>query len=148
MAKKIDIVQAFIWASNILDTNQLSLADQAVFFNILKLINRNFWKPIKISAFKLGRQMCSDQRTIKKSLKSLAEKKIIYMNITDEIKMEGDIYIGNIAEEHFKSLISKSTDQSTDSANVIPDGNTASNSTTSTTNTETRLADSKTLADF
>lgn len=101
MAKKTnDFVTAFIWACNILDTNNLSIAEQAVLFNLLKLINRNFWKPIKISAYKLARTMCSDKRTIEKAFKSLAEKKIIYIE-------EGEIYIGNISEEHFKNIIAR-----------------------------------------
>jgi len=103
LAKKIDIAQIFIWASNVLDTNQLTLAEHATLFNLIKLINRNFWKPIKISAFKLSRQMCSDKRTIEKAFKSLAEKKIIYIQ-------EGVIFLGYVDEKTFKSLISQSTD--------------------------------------
>ena len=73
MAKKIDIVQAFVWAGNILDTQNLTVPEQAVLFNLLKLINRNFWSPIKISAFKLSRTMGSDTRTVQKALQKLKD---------------------------------------------------------------------------
>lgn len=151
MAKKIDIVQAFVWASNILDTEQLTLAEQATLFNLIKLINRNFWKPIKISAFKLARVMCSDQRTIKKTLKSLADKNIIHFNVINEIKLEGDIFIGNISKEHFQSLISQQDNGGHNGESVGADvqhGISTANATESTTNAQTNSAGSKTLADF
>jgi len=141
MAKKIDIVQAFVWAGNILDTQNLTVPEQAVLFNLLKLINRNFWSPIKISAFKLSRTMGSDTRTVQKALQKLKEKQIIFM--------EGEnIYIATIPEQQFKSLIGKPVNKQTDSANDNSSGNTAPNSATSPRIDATNPEGNKTLADF
>lgn len=111
LAKKIDIAQVFIWASNILDTHRLSLSEQAIFFNVIKLVNRNYWKPVNISAYKFAQTIASDLRTVKKVFTSLVEKKIIYFEITNAEKMEGVLYIGYISEEHFKNLIARTGGQ-------------------------------------
>lgn len=151
MAKKIDIVQTFVWASNILDTEQLTLAEQATLFNLIKLINRNFWKPIKISAFKLARVMCSDQRTIKKTLKSLADKNIIHFNVINEIKLEGDIFIGNISKEHFQSLISQQDNDGHNGKAISAElqrGDSTADTAEPHANATANPAGSKTLADF
>lgn len=107
MAKKIDIAQVFIWASNVLDTNQLTIGEQATLFNLIKLINRNFWRPVTITAYKLAQNMCCDLRTVKRSLPALIQKNIIHAHITNENKLEGVFYIGYVDEQTFKSLISR-----------------------------------------
>lgn len=144
MAKKQDFVTAFVWACNVLDTQDLSIAEQAVLFNLLKLINRNFWKPIKISAYKLARTMCSDVRTVNKALNSLAKKQIIF-------NQEGMIYIATISENQFQSLISQQDNGGRNGESVGADirhGNSPANATESATTDQSSPAGNKTLADF
>ena len=100
MAKGDNVVTAFVWACNILDTQTLTLAEQAILFNLLKLINRNFWKPIKITAYKLAQSMGSDHRTIEKNLRTLEQKGVIYR--------EGDeIYIGNDSPDKIRAKFNR-----------------------------------------
>lgn len=92
---KINIVNAFNWACNVLDTEKLKPTEQATLFHILKLLNRNFWKPCKITPYILKKHTGSDDRTIKNALKTLFDKKIllqlseegVYINIDDEEKL-------------------------------------------------------------
>lgn len=96
MAKGDNVVNAFMWACTILDTTDLTLAEQAILFNMLKLINRNFWKPVEFSAYKLAQKMGSDHRTIAKNIKSLIKKGILYN--------EGEeYYIGNDSPERIRA---------------------------------------------
>lgn len=93
---KINIVNAFNWACNILDTEKLKPTEQTTLFHILKLLNRNFWKPCKITPYILKKHTGSDDRTIKNALKTLFDKKIllqlsekgVYINIDDEDKLK------------------------------------------------------------
>lgn len=146
MAKKQDFVTAFVWACNVLDTQDLSIAEQAVLFNLLKLINRNFWKPVKISPYKLARNMCSDVRTVNKALNSLAKKQIIF-------NQEGEIFIATITEEQFQSLVSKSNGGAVSKQNESvehnqPADNTTANRADSAGNADQAADQPKTLADF
>lgn len=75
---KISIVNVFAWFSNIIDTEDLTLTDTAVLTHIIKNLNRNFWKPLKMSMNKLAHNSGSDIRTIRASLKRLADKNIIF----------------------------------------------------------------------
>lgn len=80
MAQKkgeISIVSVFAWFSNVVDTQELKLADIGLLMHLIKNLNRNFWKPQKMSVYKIAKNSGSDDRTIRGALKRLAEKNIL-----------------------------------------------------------------------
>lgn len=95
---QINIVTAFTWFSNMLDICELDNSETVVLSHVLKLLNRNFWKPVKMSTNKLAKNLGKrDSRTIKAALNRLKEKRLI---IESE---KGEIYIGiDGAERLFK----------------------------------------------
>lgn len=97
MAKpKLNIVSAFTWLSNIIDTQELSSSEQLVLLHLVKFLNRNFWRAVKISDYKLAKIMGKkDSRTVTTALKNLKKKGIV-------IEQKGELHIGiDGAENHF-----------------------------------------------
>lgn len=90
MAKKntLSIVTAWNWFINITDTNILSSSEQLVLIHLIKFINRNFWKPIKIEPQILAKSTNKDNRTVKKALSTLINRGFI--TLTEE----GGYFIG------------------------------------------------------
>lgn len=79
MARKNEpsIVNVFSWLSNTIDARELKLGDIGLLTHIVKNLNRNFWKPLKMSTYKIAKSSGSDDRTIRGALKRLAEKHIL-----------------------------------------------------------------------
>lgn len=90
MAKKntLSIVTAWNWFINITDTNILSSSEQLVLIHLIKFINRNFWKPIKIEPQILAKSTNKDNRTVKKALSTLINRGFITLT------KEGGYFIG------------------------------------------------------
>lgn len=87
MAKKITLITAWNWLMNIIDSQGLSSSEQLVMIHMLKLINRNFWKPVQVTMPALTRNTGKDHRTVKKAFSMLLAKKLI-------IEKQGGYYIG------------------------------------------------------
>lgn len=89
MAKKnqLSIVNAWNWFVNVTDTNILTSSEQLVLIHLIKFINRNFWKPIKIEPQILAKSTNKDNRTVKKALTTLINKGFITQS-------EGGYFIG------------------------------------------------------
>lgn len=68
---KINIVSVWTWFANILDTQNLSASEQLILVHLIKIFNRNFWKPTKVSNNALCRSCGKDARTVKRSLSLL-----------------------------------------------------------------------------
>lgn len=79
MAKKnsISIVTVWSWLINLFDTNILTSSEQLVLIHLIKFINRNFWKPIKIEPQIIAKSTNKDNRTVKKALTSLINKNFV-----------------------------------------------------------------------
>ena len=114
---KINIVNAFNWVCNVIDLNKLTPAEQVSLWHLMKLLNRNFWKPVKISEHMFAQTSRQDARTAKKALTSLIEKEIIYK--------QGDEYFVGI--EPFEKIKHKFTD--TRKQNSKSEGNPDDNKT-------------------
>lgn len=125
MAKKITLITAWNWLMNIIDSQGLSSSEQLVMIHMLKLINRNFWKPVQVTMPALSRNTGKDHRTVKKAFSMLLAKKLI-------IEKQGGYYIG-IDEYAFDSL-----------AAIKPAGTAGFISNTAKAKTESR----RTLGDF
>ena len=82
---ELSIVTVFTWFSNVVDTQQLKLGDIGLLMHIVKNLNRNFWKPLKMSVYKIAKSSGSDDRTIRGALKRLAEKNIIIQRDGEKI---------------------------------------------------------------
>lgn len=95
---QVNIVNVFTWFSNVLDILDLDNSETVVMIHIIKYLNRNFWKPVKMSPYKLAKNLGKkDDRTIKAALQRLKAKNLI---IESE---KGEIYIGiDGAERLFK----------------------------------------------
>ena len=88
MAKsKVNIVSAFTWLSNCLDTQTLSASEQLVLLHLVKYLNRNFWKATSLSNHMLAKAIGKDDRTVKTALNKLIDKKLV-------VKKGGELYIG------------------------------------------------------
>lgn len=74
---KINIVSVWTWFSNILDTQTLSSSEQLILVHLIKILNRNFWQPTKISVSALCRSSGKDSRTVKRSLSMLKNSELI-----------------------------------------------------------------------
>ena len=98
MARKstdLTIINVFNWFSNVIDTQELKLADVGLLTTIIKNLNRNFWKPLKMSIYKIAKNSGSDDRTIRGALKRLAEKNILIAKIDgkfDKIENPADYF--------------------------------------------------------
>lgn len=114
---QVNIVNVFTWFSNVLDIHDLDNSETVVMVHIIKYLNRNFWKPVKMSAYKLAKNLGKkDDRTVKAALKRLKEKHLI---IESE---EGEIYIGiDGAERHFKKRESKPNPELESEQRLEPD---------------------------
>lgn len=90
MAKKnsLSIVTAWSWFVNTTDTNILTSSEQLILIHLIKFINKNFWKPIKIEPQILAKSTNKDNRTVKKALTMLINKKFITKN------EKGEYFIG------------------------------------------------------
>lgn len=90
MAKKnsLSIVTAWNWFVSVTDTNILTSSEQLILIHLIKFINRNFWKPIKIEPQILAKSTNKDNRTVKKALTTLINKNFITKN------EEGALFIG------------------------------------------------------
>lgn len=90
MAKKnqLSIVTAWNWFVYISDTNILTSSEQLILIHLIKFINRNFWKPIKIEPQILAKSTNKDNRTVKKALTTLINKNFITKN------EKGELFIG------------------------------------------------------
>lgn len=90
MAKKnsLSIVTAWNWFVNVTDTNILTSSEQLILIHLIKFINRNFWKPIKIEPQILAKSTNKDNRTVKKALSMLINKNFITKN------EKGEYFIG------------------------------------------------------
>lgn len=69
--KKINIVSVWTWFCNVLDTQTLSASEQLILVHLIKIFNRNFWKPAKISTSAICRSSGKDSRTVKRSISLL-----------------------------------------------------------------------------
>lgn len=89
MAKKnsLSIVSAWNWLINVIDTNILTSSEQLVLLHLIKFINRNFWKPIKLDPTVLAKSTNKDNRTVKKALSTLITKGFVTQS-------EGGYFIG------------------------------------------------------
>lgn len=65
---KVNIVSVWTWFANILDTQTLSASEQLILVHLIKIFNRNFWKPTKISTSAICRSSGKDARTVKRSI--------------------------------------------------------------------------------
>ena len=85
MARKNEptIINVFNWLSNVIDTQELKLSDIGLLTQIIKNLNRNFWKPLKMSIYKIAKNSGSDDRTIRDALKRLAMKNVIIAKNAD-----------------------------------------------------------------
>lgn len=75
--KKINIVSVWTWFCNILDTQSLSASEQLIMLHLIKIFNRNFWKPTQISTSALCRSCGKDARTVKRSISLLKTANLI-----------------------------------------------------------------------
>lgn len=99
---QINIINAFTWLTNVLDTQSLSSSEQLVLLHITKYLNRNFWKAINLSNHMLAKAIGKDDRTVKKALESLTKKNLI-------VRRKGEIFIGiEGANNHFSKVESES----------------------------------------
>lgn len=89
MAKKnqLSIVTAWNWFIYITDTNILTSSEQLILIHLIKFINRNFWKPVKLEPQILAKSTNKDNRTVKKALSTLINKGFI-------TESEGGYFIG------------------------------------------------------
>lgn len=102
MAKKsLNIIAAFTWLSNCLDTQNLSASEQLVLLHLVKFLNRNFWKATTLSQHMLAKAIGKDDRTVKTALKKLTEKGLV-------IQSGGEIHIGIEGAEKYFSDSSRS----------------------------------------
>ena len=93
---QINIVNVFTWFSNVLDIHELDNSETVVMIHLIKILNRNFWKPIKMSTHKLAKNLGKkNDSTIKDALQRLKKKQLI---IESE---EGEIYIGIAGAERY-----------------------------------------------
>lgn len=79
MAKlKISIVDVWNWLANeILESGELNANDQAVLFQVIAKINRNLWRPVKITPRIVAAAISRDTRTVKNSLEKLEKLGIL-----------------------------------------------------------------------
>lgn len=92
----LNIVSAFTWLSNCLDTQNLSSSEQLVLVHLVKFLNRNFWKSTAISQHMLAKAIGKDDRTVKNALNKLVEKNLVVM-------IGGEIHIGIEGVERYFS---------------------------------------------
>lgn len=81
---ELSIVNVFTWFSNVVDTQELKLGDIGLLMHIIKNLNRNFWKPLKMSVYKIAKNSGCDDRTVRSALKRLAEKNILLLKNGDK----------------------------------------------------------------
>lgn len=74
---KTNIVTVWTWFANILDTSSLSASEQLILVHLIKIFNRNFWKPTKISIAAICRSCGKDSRTVKRSISLLKNANLI-----------------------------------------------------------------------
>ena len=86
--KKLSIVDAWNWFVTITDFNILTSSEQLVLIHLIKFINKNFWKPVKIEPSILAKSTNKDNRTVKKALTTLTNKGFIIRDT------EGGYFIG------------------------------------------------------
>lgn len=88
---KVNIVSAWNWFTNIIDTNNLSSSEQLTLVHIMKFLNRNYWLPVNISLTALSKSIGKDYRTTSIAFSSLVKKNIVlqtddglYINISND----------------------------------------------------------------
>lgn len=86
-SSRINLVTAWQWLERELDERDLTATQQLTLFHLFIKINRNFWKPARISLNKLAVACSKDKRTIKKSLEELIELGLV-------VESEGGYFIG------------------------------------------------------
>lgn len=84
---KINLVTAWQWLEKELEERDLTANQQLTLFHLFIKINRNFWKPARVSLNKLAAACNKDKRTVKKAIDDLIELGLI-------IETEGGYYIG------------------------------------------------------
>lgn len=87
--KKMSIVIAWNWFVNVIDTNILTSSEQLIIVHLIKYLNRNYWKPVKIEPQILAKSTNKDNRTVKKALSTLINKGFIIQT------KSGGLTIGN-----------------------------------------------------
>lgn len=111
--KKINIVSVWTWFSNVLDTQTLSASEQLIMLHLIKIFNRNFWKPAKISMSAICRSCGKDARTVKRSISLLKSANLLtetdeglFLNFGDEDKSKTKSLTANNPLSHQKQKIS------------------------------------------
>lgn len=86
--KNLSIVDAWNWFVNVTDFNILTSSEQLILIHLIKFINKNFWKPVKLEPSILAKSTNKDHRTVKKALTMLINKGFVTKN------QEGEYFIG------------------------------------------------------
>lgn len=89
-AKKETLINYFNEIFNLIDNQELTDTQQLTLLHLLHRLNRNFWKPVKVSENKLAGAMNKDKRTVAKALKQLEDLQIISVTPKGEIKIVFD----------------------------------------------------------
>ena len=84
---KINLVMAWQWLERELDERDLTATQQLTLFHLLIKLNRNFWKPARVSMNKLAVACNKDKRTVKKAIAELIELGLV-------VEIEGGYYLG------------------------------------------------------
>lgn len=91
------LITAFNWVYAQIEQRDLTPSQQLALFHIVGRLNQNFWRPTPISLTKLAANMSQDKRTVKKSMDTLKELKLIIetkagykIGITDDDRDDGD----------------------------------------------------------
>lgn len=76
LQKEKFIVEAWTWLENVLDTQYLSASEQIILMQWIKIFYKNFLCPLEISAHMLAKAIKKDERTVKKAILKLTQKKL------------------------------------------------------------------------
>lgn len=71
------LITAFNWVYAQIEQRDLTPSQQLALFHLVGKFNKNFWRPTPISLNKLAANMSQDKRTVKKSIDTLKELKLI-----------------------------------------------------------------------
>lgn len=99
--EKLNIVSAFTWLSNSIDTQMLTSSEQLVLLHLVKFLNRNFWQAVTLSYHMLAKAIGKDDRTVKAALKKLSDKGLV-------VQKGGQLHIGIKGHEKYFSDTTKS----------------------------------------
>jgi len=115
--KKFSIVDAWNWFVNLTEMNILTSSEQLVLIHLIKFINKNFWKPVKLEPTILSKSTNKDNRTVKKALTMLINKGFVIQN------QNGGYFIGidDTSDDKHSNDINQPSNEVFDFADHSPD---------------------------